>query len=624
MKLSLSLLTIASAVTSTPVGRNLQAQKLLGSSFGVPGNNRTFDYIVVGGGIGGLTIATRLVEQKAGSVAVIEAGTFYEITNGNLSQLPSNDYLFTGKDKSDWQPDIDWGYISEPQKGANNTSMHYARGKTLGGSSARHYMAYQRPTKGALKMWADAVGDQSYTFDRFLTYYEKSVKFTGPRSDLRSSNSTPSYNKNSVKAKDAETTAVSLTFPNYVHAFTTWAVEGLKAIGLKTVPGFLDGSLLGQSYVMTTIQPNGVRESAETAFLQPALAYPDYTVYHLAMAKKILFDNKKRATGVVVDNSGLEYTLSARKEVIVSGGFIGSPQLLQVSGVGPAQLLSQNGIPVVADRPGVGQNMEDHIIFAVTYQVNAPTVSSLQDPAFAAKQAASFNDKGAGMYSNPITEVLGWEKVPQPLRSAMSNGSQSALNKYPADWPEIEYITSAAYVGTQENTKSSGAPFDGKNYASLAVVLNTPRSRGSVNIKSANSYDHPAVNPNFLLDQTDVEVALAGFKRARQFWESKAMSKFKIGSEVYPGNTVQTDDDIRAIIRKSYNTIFHGAVTCRMGKPNDNMAVVDSQAKVIGVQGLRVVDASAFPFLPPGHPQATIYALAEKIACNISGKCSGY
>ena len=257
--------------------------------------------------------------------------------------------------------------------------MHYARGKCFGGSSARHYMAYQRPSKGSLQMWADTVGDKSYEFENFLPYYERAIKFSPPRSDLRSANATPDYDARLARNNNAPATGVSVTFPNYAQAFATWAVLGLKAIGLDITKGsFLDGKLSGQSYTMTTIQPNGERESAETAFLRPTLQNPDYTVYNEAMAKRILFDGKKRATGVVVDTGGREYILAAHKEVIVSGGFIGSPQLLQASGVGPADLLRRYGVPVVADRPGVGQNLQDHVFLAITYQVNAPTISSLQ------------------------------------------------------------------------------------------------------------------------------------------------------------------------------------------------------------------------------------------------------
>lgn len=465
-------------------------------------------------------------------------------------------------------------------------------------------MAYQVGTTDSYEQWANTVGDNSYQLSQFDKFFKKSINFARPRTELRFANASPSYDASTVSGT---TGPLDISFPNYAQAFATWTVKGLQELGMSIIPGFLSGKLLGQSYVMTTIDAaTGIRSSSE-AYLRAALQYPEYTAYHRTMAKKILFDGSKKATGVQVDTQGLGYTISAAKEVIVSGGFVGSPQLLQASGVGPKNLLSQYNIPVVADRPGVGQGMQDHVYFTVSYRVNAPTISKIYaDPSFAASQAAELESTGGGMYSNPITEVIGWEKVPEPLRSqAYSNRTQSVLKQYPADWPEVEYISASGFVGFQNSTTSTlGA--DGNNYASLAVVLITPRSRGSVNITSADTAVHPAINPNFLVDPVDVEVTLAGFKRARQFWNTKAMAPFKIGDEYFPGNGTQSDAEIEAFIREGYNTIFHGSCTCAMGKTSDPNAVVDSEARVIGVQGLRVVDASAFPFLPPGHPQSTV------------------
>lgn len=465
-------------------------------------------------------------------------------------------------------------------------------------------MAYQMGTTDSYNQWADAVGDNSYQLSQFDPYFKKSINFQSPRMTLRSSNSTPTYDKSSVSGTSGP---LALSYPNYAQAFATWAVKGLQELGMAKIPGFLSGKLLGQSYVMTTIDSTtGIRSTSE-AFLQAALSYPEHTAYHRTMAKKVLFDSSKKATGVNVETGGLEYTLTAAKEVIVSGGFIGSPQLLQASGVGPADLLSKLNIPLIAARPGVGQGMQDHLYYTVSYRVNAPTLSKLYaDPAYAASQASAFASNGGGMYSNPVTEVIGWEKVPEPVRSASySHTTRSVLATYPADWPEVEYISASGFVGYQNSTPSPlGA--DGHNYASLAVVLITPRSRGSVNITSADTGVHPAINPNFLADPVDVEVTLAGFKRARMFWETEAMAGFKIGDEYFPGNGTETDEEIKAFIREGFNTIFHGSCTCAMGKTSDPNAVVDSEARVIGVKGLRVVDASAFPFLPPGHPQSTV------------------
>ncbi|KAL7626078.1 hypothetical protein AAE478_002848 [Parahypoxylon ruwenzoriense] len=596
---------------------HLQARRLLGSSFGIPGDDATYDYIVIGGGTAGLTLATRLVEQKAGSVAVVEAGTFYEIGTGNTSQVPSMDGLFASRGEHDWHPLTDWGYMTTPQAGGYKESIHYARGKMLGGSSARNYMVYQRGTVASYQMWADAVDDDSYTWENFLPYFEKSINFTGPQ-DARFANATPQYDLTTLG--DEKTGPLSLTFSRYAQAFGTWAVKGLEAIGLPIIDGFQSGKLLGQSYGMFTINADTmVRDSSETSFLRAALKYPEYMVYQLTMAKKIIFDGK-RATGVIVDTQGMEYTLSAKKEVILSAGFIGSPQLLLVSGVGPADDLEKLSIPVVADLPGVGQGMQDHIYYGVTYRVNAPTLSAFNDPVFAAQQLELYENESRGMYANPTTDVLAWEKIPEPHRSNMQNSSLEALAAYPADWPEVEYISLSAYIGMQADSRN-GDPKDGYNYATLAISIVAPRSRGTITITSPDVSVDPAINPNFLVDRTDADVAVAGLKRAREFWQSDAMRDFCVGEEIFPGTNVTTDAEIEDIIRRSYNTIYHGACTCAMGKPDDPMAVVDTQARVYGVEGLRVVDAAAFALLPPGHPQSTVYALAEKIACDISGNC---
>ncbi|KAL9611865.1 MAG: hypothetical protein Q9167_003519 [Letrouitia subvulpina] len=420
---------------------------------------------------------------------------------------------------------------------------------------------------------------------------------------LRFVNGTPQYDESVL---GDGTGPLSLTFSHYVQAFGTWATKGLQEIGIPIVEGLQSGSLLGQSYSMFTINATDMtRDSSETSFLRRGLANPNYKVYQMTMGKKILFDANKKATGVIVDTQGKEYILSATKEVILTAGVFGSPQLLMVSGVGPATTLIQHEIPVVADRPGVGQNMQDHIYFGPSYRVNAPTFSSFSDPTFAAQAAQDFNERAAGLYTNPTTDVLAWEKIPQSLRSTLSNSTRTELATFPADWPELEYLSLGAYLGYQDNL-ATGDPNDGFNYASLAVSIVAPKSRGNVTITSADAAVPAVINPNWLTDRTDMEVAIAGFKRVRSFWQTDAMRSFIIGEEAFPGLQVQTDAQIESIIKKSLNTIYHAACTCAMGFSNNTNAVLDNHAKVIGVQGLRVVDASSFPVLPPGHPQASV------------------
>lgn len=467
-------------------------------------------------------------------------------------------------------------------------------------------MTYHRGTNASYQMWADAVGDQSYNFENLLPWFEKSVNFTPPDQNLRFANGSPEYDA-SVMFDANNPGPLSVTFSHYVQAFATWTTKGLQELGLPIIPGFQSGSLLGQSYAMSTLNADTMeRDSSETAFLRPALSYPNYMVYTQALVKKILF-NGTRAVGVRVNTDGFEYVLSATKEVILSAGAFNSPQLLMVSGIGPADTLSAHGVPVLANLRGVGKGMQDHIYFGPSYRVNAPTMSALQDAAFAAQAADDYRARAAGMLTSTGVDVLGWEKVPEDLRRGFSNETRAKLAAYPADWPELEYLGLSLYMGWQNDSRH-GDPGDGYNYASLAPAIVMPFSRGTVSIASADAAVAPLIDPGFLTDQADVEIAIAGYRRARRFWQTDAMRPFLVSDtpEAFPGAEITTDAEILDIIKRSYNTVYHAACTCSMGREDDDMAVVDPQGRVYGVQRLRVVDASIFPLLPPGHPLATV------------------
>ena len=475
-------------------------------------------------------------------------------------------------------------------------------------------MAYQRPTKDALSRWATEVGDDSYTFDEFLPHYQKSLNFTPPDNSKRGQNATPAYDEATLGTGQP----LDITFSNYAQAFSTWAIEGLKALGVMPINGFTSGKLIGSSWVIGTLNHTiGTRESSETAFLDPALSRGNLIVYVNTMGKKVTFSGN-RATGVEVETMGYTYSLNATSEVIISAGTFQSPQVLMVSGVGPAATLQQHGIEVVADRPGVGQNMWDHILFGPSWRVNVITGSALGDPTFAAQAVEEFNTEAGGILSNTGGDFLAWEKLPQHYRSNLTNSSIADLATFPPDWPEIEWLSVGGYFGFQNNYIRDG-PTDGNQYATMSMALVAPLSRGNVTIASPDTNTLPLVNPNWLSSTTDQQVALAAFKRAREFGNTEAMKQIIIGEEAFPGLHVSSDEDLLELIKESFNTVYHAAATCKMGKVGDPLAVVDSKARVIGTEGLRVVDASAFPFLPPGHPMATVYALAEKIAADIMG-----
>ena len=249
------------------------------------------------------------------------------------------------------------------------------------------------------------------------------------------------------------------------------------------------------------------------------------------------------------------------------------------------------------------------MLFGANYELNLITHSTLANPEFNAQQVSSYLTNRTGQLTNIGADILGFEKIPLSLRATLSNSTQAGLAQFPADWPELELTWLDAYSGYQKDLLL-GSPQDGKNYGTTNALLVAPFSRGNVTINSTDTADMPIISPNYLLDPRDREVAVAGFKRARQVAQTNAIQSIVIGDEALPGSNVTTDAQILEFITQSASTLYHAAATNAMGRPNDSNAVVDSQARVIGVSGLRVVDASAFPFLPPGHPQATVCELS--------------
>lgn len=594
-----------------------EARETLGDRAGRFGIDATFDYVIVGGGTAGLTLANRLTENPNISVAVIETGGFYQVTNPVLGRTPAGDVFFIGSGPTDTNPLVDWGFVTEPQAGANNRKINYARGKCLGGSSARNFMIYQRGTKQSYRKWADAVGDESYTWDAFQPHFKRSVSFTPP-SNTRFANASAEFNVEAFSRTGGGPLQVS--YANYAQSFSTWMEPALNEIGVPPTQDFNSGSLFGAQYCSSTIRPESqTRDSSQTSFLREAMGRKNLKVYILTLAKKIVFDNNKRATGVVVDSQpfGLfTYTLRARKEVILSAGAFQSPQLLMVSGIGPRAELAKFQIPVIAARPGVGQGMQDHVFFGPTWRVKVETLTRVaNDPLYVVSEFAKYTTKRRGVLTNPVCDFLGWEKIPRKL---ISKQAAEVLNTgFPDDWPEVEFLSAAGYVGDFSNLFTT-QPKDGFMYATILGGLVAPLSRGTVKLRSADTSDLPLIDPRWLTDPTDVSVAIGLYKRLRQAFDSDAMQPVLAeDKEYFPGPGVQTDAQILQTIRNTVMTIWHASCTCRMGKTSDPMAVVDKDAKVIGVQGLRVVDASSFALLPPGHPQSTVYVLAEKIAAEI-------
>ncbi|KAI4718601.1 putative choline dehydrogenase [Aureobasidium sp. EXF-10727] len=613
----------------------LHNERLLGSRFGVPGLNASYDYVVVGGGTAGLTVATRLAQNGSYSVAVIEAGSFYELENGNFSQIPyyESESASALPDLSTVNSLIDWRFLTTPQSALSNRTMHYARGKCLGGSSARNYMVYNRGTIGAFAKWADQVGDARWEWDNVYPYYLKSAHYTPANTFLRAANSSlGTVDETTSFKKQGGPLQVSL--PNYAQPWSSFLPGGLEELGVRFLnQGINAGVLDGYASITLTIDPaDETRSSSETSFLRTALADTDLVVYTHALAKRILFDADKRATGVLVDVAGMHFQVNATREIILSAGAFQSPQLLMVSGVGPRAVLKEYRIPIVAERPGVGQNMwlrdvdrTTHLWVSsgkpLSYEVNVETTSVLQnDPTRIYREIENYVERQSGLLTSKwIQKVLetytdnslgngadtvGFMKLSNLSWTNMSSATKAEFrNHFPPDWPETEVISFA--VG----------PNDGiHNIATISTGLLATFSRGTISLNSSDMADAPLIDPAFLSDKRDQDLAIAAFKFARRLAATESLQQAIIGEEVFPGPGVSTDAEILEFLRQSVSPFFHASCTCKMGKANDSMAVVDAEAKVIGVSGLRVIDASAFALLPPGQPQATIYMMAEMIA----------
>ncbi|KAH8911261.1 alcohol oxidase [Coniochaeta sp. PMI_546] len=580
------------------------AARLPSSAFGVPPGDATYDYVVIGGGTAGA------------SVGIIEAGGAYELDNGNQSVVPG--YAFSQPALAPVEvfpprPLVDWSLVSQPQTGAAGRKVHYAAGKTLGGTSALNTLAYNRGTKGSYQKWATIVGSTAYTWDNFLKYFIRSSELTPPDFAKRNTpNATFTYDT-SVWCTGKDCGPLQVSYSNWVDPSHTWVAAGLKYIGLNTSTiGHNSGILQGGAYTTETIDPDdpwygtATRSSSESSYLRWAIANTQLMVHYRTSATKVLFASG-RASAVSVSTEGYPYTLTAKKEIILSAGTFHSPQLLMVSGIGPAAKLSSLGIPVISDLAGVGQNLQDQIFFSVQNGMNTPSGPSiLSDPAQEPAALQQYLTRAAGPYSS-AGGYIAFEKLPDPSRTSFSARTNSLLNALPADVPEVEYLA-GSFAGTGNGVVTVG---------DLSAAILNPFSRGNVTISSADANAPPLIDMGWLTDPADAEVAVAAFKRLRQAWAAPTVSAVKVGPELRPGSAVQTDAQILQWIRENAIQIWHACGTNAMGSSAASGAVVGPTAKVFGVDGLRVVDASVIPFALPGHPQATIYALAEKIADDI-------
>ena len=409
---------------------------------------------------------------------------------------------------------------------------------------------FQRPTRGVYQAWADKVGDQAYTWDNMIPFLERSVQFSD-NAQHRPANATPMYNTSVFSPTGGP---LQLSYPGYVYPLAYYGEDAFSSIGLEQIPGFTTGSLHGWGYWQFTIDPNtGLRSSSESSFLAEAIGRPGLTTYVNAMARNILFSGQK-AVGVNITNMNQQpFNLTARKEVIVSAGLYNSPQLLMVSGIGPKETLDQFDIPVVVDAPGVGQNTRDSCaVNGPVYEIDAVSYGTWQQPDQLEQAIQEFQQNRSGPMTNIGMDLGAFEKLPPSARVNFSAQATADMAEFPADWPEIEYLLE----GVEQLNIAGGA---NKSYATLSVMLQATTSRGNMTIRSADNMVAPIIQPNWLQNTTDQEVALAAFRRARQAWQAIPIS---VGDEIFPGSNVTTDEDLLDAIYKNFVPTHHGTASC--------------------------------------------------------------
>jgi choline dehydrogenase len=564
-------------------------------------NNNTFDYIVIGGGTAGALMANRLTREKQMRTLLIEAGRRDDY---HWIHIPVGYLYCIGN------PRTDWLYSTEPDAGLNGRALRYPRGKTLGGSSSINGMIYMRGQARDYDQWARLTGDDAWRWDRVLPDFKKHEDhYLGdPKAveALGAHGPDPEFAAFHGVGGEWRVEKQRLRW-DILDAFASAAQEA----GIPHSRDFNRGSNEGVGYFQVN-QKNGWRWNTAKAFLRPTCyGRPNFEMWTNAQVSKLIVepqpDGSSRCTGVEVWDGHEMVTAHATREVVLCAGSIGSPQILQLSGIGPADLLRRHGIDVVADLPGVGANLQDHLQIRAVYKISdAPTLNVLASTLYGkAKIGLEYLMKRSG-----------------PMSMAPSQLGAFTRSSPEREWPNLQYHVQPLSLD------AFGEPLHTFPAFTASVCNLNPTSRGTVRIRSARFGDAPAIAPNYLSTDEDRQVAADSLRVTRRIAAQPALARYR-PEEWKPGVQYQSDEDLARLAGDIATTIFHPVGTTKMGADGDPMAVLDSRLRVRDgrgglIAGLRVVDAGAMPTITSGNTNSPTLMMAEKAAGWIRADATSY